>query len=117
MVGFNSLGRDEREQVLRGLELRRRELEHHNPGGTPMIDTIKSLEDQLKVELAKHTFRLSKDDFLHVVAGAEITFSRGSPNPETRDGVYVRARRGISFRTFFVGVDLTTNEMIYERVD
>lgn len=60
---------------------------------------------------------LTIDEFLNQFTGNEkIRFGKGTPNPETREGIYVSRLSGLSSRIFFVGLDKTIGRFIIEQI-
>ena len=47
---------------------------------------------------------------------SKISVRWGTPNPETRYGIYIKIMSGLSTREFFIGKDLTTGKNIIEAV-
>ncbi len=60
--------------------------------------------------------KLTKSEFLEKVSDSKISIVEGTPNPETRNGLYVVSTKGLMVRTFFVSLDMTCGDMIYESV-
>lgn len=66
---------------------------------------------------AGHPDHLTVDDLRFKIRHAEKVEVRcGSPNPLTREGIYIAIQRGLSAATYFYGLDKTTGKMIVEWV-
>ena len=84
-----------------------------------LVDTKNDLCYPLTYKHCKGDFmRISKQDAIDMInrASKHVTAGAGTPNPETRDGIYIGVTVGISSKTIFIGLDKATGEVIYEMV-